>query len=78
MQQIKSLETKLDSANVHLQSEKETWKINLQNLEESWRCNMSIFNLRIFSPASSSYGFLCPHKMHMIKLRIKFVLGMIN
>lgn len=37
MQQIKSLETKLDSANVHLQSEKETWKINLQNLEESWR-----------------------------------------
>uniref|UniRef100_A0A6N2LY14 GRIP domain-containing protein n=2 Tax=Salix viminalis TaxID=40686 RepID=A0A6N2LY14_SALVM len=37
MQQIKSLETKLDSANVHLQSEKETWKKNLQNLEESWR-----------------------------------------
>ncbi|KAJ8764139.1 hypothetical protein K2173_005049 [Erythroxylum novogranatense] len=36
-QLIKSIEIKLDSANAHHQSEKETWEINLQNLEETWR-----------------------------------------
>ncbi|CAK7355522.1 unnamed protein product [Dovyalis caffra] len=37
IQQIKSIEAKLDSAIVRHQSEKEAWEINLQNLEESWR-----------------------------------------
>ncbi|XP_057972873.1 protein GRIP isoform X2 [Malania oleifera] len=36
-QQIKSMELKLDSANAHFQSDKETWEISLQNLEETWR-----------------------------------------
>lgn len=34
---IKSLEKRLESANLHLHSEKEAWEQNLQNLEESWR-----------------------------------------
>lgn len=41
-QNIKSLEMKLESVNLHLHSEKEAWEQNLQNLEESWRSNMSI------------------------------------
>ncbi|XP_022145270.1 protein GRIP isoform X1 [Momordica charantia] len=36
-QNIKSLEMKLESVNLHLHSEKEAWEQNLQNLEESWR-----------------------------------------
>ncbi|XP_023540077.1 protein GRIP-like isoform X2 [Cucurbita pepo subsp. pepo] len=34
---IKSLEKRLESANLHLHSEKEAWEHSLQNLEESWR-----------------------------------------
>ncbi|KAG7015842.1 Protein GRIP, partial [Cucurbita argyrosperma subsp. argyrosperma] len=36
-QNIKSLEKRLESANLHLHSEKEAWEQSLQNLEESWR-----------------------------------------
>lgn len=36
-QQIKSLGTKLDSANARYQSEKEALEINLQNVEETWQ-----------------------------------------
>ncbi|XP_011650264.1 protein GRIP isoform X2 [Cucumis sativus] len=37
VENIKSLEKRLESANLHLQSEKEAWEQSLQNLEESWR-----------------------------------------
>ncbi|KAA0052925.1 protein GRIP isoform X1 [Cucumis melo var. makuwa] len=37
VQNIKSLEKRLESANLHLHSEKEAWEQSLQNLEESWR-----------------------------------------
>lgn len=42
MQQIKSLETKLDSTNAHHRSAKEAWEVNLSNLEETWRGNISV------------------------------------
>lgn len=41
MQQIKSLEIKLDSTNAHHRSAKEAWEVNLSNLEETWRGNIS-------------------------------------
>lgn len=43
-QQIKSLETKLDSVNARHLSDKEAWEVNLRNLEETWRCTVSILN----------------------------------
>ncbi|KAK7272870.1 hypothetical protein RIF29_13910 [Crotalaria pallida] len=36
-QQIRSLETRLDSANAQHLKEKEEWGLSLQNVEETWR-----------------------------------------
>lgn len=44
MENIKSLEKRLESANLHLHSEKEAWEQSLQNLEESWRSNIYCLN----------------------------------
>lgn len=36
-QQMKSMESKLDSAHARYQSEKNSWEIDLQRMEETWR-----------------------------------------
>lgn len=42
LQQIKSLESMLESANNHHRSAKEAWEVNLKSLEETWQGTISM------------------------------------
>ncbi|KAH7519835.1 hypothetical protein FEM48_Zijuj08G0079300 [Ziziphus jujuba var. spinosa] len=66
-QQIKSLETKLDSVNRRHLSDKEAWEVNLHNLEETWRLRCDA--LRAQNEASS--GEDLRKELEELKLRYK-------
>ncbi|KAM6540482.1 hypothetical protein CsatB_004929 [Cannabis sativa] len=66
-QQIKSLETKLDSANARNQSDREAWERNLRNLEEMWQSRFDA--LKVQNEASS--GEDLEKELGDLKLRYK-------
>ncbi|KAL6959870.1 hypothetical protein U1Q18_040021 [Sarracenia purpurea var. burkii] len=68
-QQIKSMEMKLSSANVHYQSEKEAWEINLQNVEETWRLRCEALTQKEVSPSPVQHKELEDLKQHYKKLK---------
>ncbi|KAL6274186.1 hypothetical protein ACE6H2_024878 [Prunus campanulata] len=67
LQQIKSLESMLASANTHHRSAKEAWEVNLKSLEETWRVRCD--TLRAQNEASS--GEDIKTELEELKLRYK-------